>query len=236
MRPRWLTLVVATTLGLVACGSPAVTAPPLGSSSVVSESEARIMRASEQERLAAGEREELQDDPAFGEESLWPSPPPDDLGNFGELSDRLFRGARPTEKGMQTLKAKGVALIVDLENDKKVVERERALAQKYGIGLKSIPMGIFIPPKVAKVDEFLQTVQDPAQGKIYFHCMQGRDRTGTMAFCYRVRVDRWTTGQAFAEMKQFKFHTYLVGLNWFVHWYGDKYGPKAPQTAVAPAF
>jgi hypothetical protein len=214
---------LALTLGLAACGTPAVQTAGLGANAVSPATE-RILSQSEQERFAARDTDTLTDSP-ISEEGIWPSPPPQDLGNFGEVNDHLFRGARPTEKGVQMLKDKGVTLIVNLENDKKAVTTERLLAQKYGIGFKSIPMGIFLPPKLAKVDEFLSLAQDPANGKIYFHCMQGRDRTGTMAFCYRVKVDRWNTEKAYAEMKSFKFHTLLLGLNAFVHWYGGKYGP-----------
>ncbi|MBM3269395.1 MAG: dual specificity protein phosphatase family protein [Candidatus Sericytochromatia bacterium] len=232
---------LALTLGLAACGAPPQTATRLGASVSPAQSE-RILSESEHERYAARDTDELTDDP-LSEEGLWPSPPPGDLGNFGEVNDRLFRGARPTEKGMQMLKEKGVSLIVNLENDKKAVTTERLLAQKYGIGFKSIPMGIFLPPKLAKIDEFLALAQNPASGKIYFHCMQGRDRTGTMAFCYRVKADRWTTDKAYAEMKSYHFHKYLLGLNAFVHWYGAKYGPgsaasapKQPEPAALAAF
>lgn len=228
MRLRWYPLAVAVSLGLAACGGPAVSSVGLGSSQAAG-SETRIMSASEQQRYAAMDTDELTDDP-LSEEGLWPSPPKEDLGNFGELTDRLFRGARPTEKGIQSLKEKGVDLIINLENGKKVVEKERALAEKYGIRFKSVPMGIFIPPKLAKVDDFLATVQDTSNGKVYFHCMQGRDRTGTMAFAYRTKIQKWDTKRAYAEMKSYKFHTYLLGLNAFVHWYGGKFGGKPGET------
>ena len=49
--------------------------------------------------------------------------------------------------------------------------------------------------------------------------MQGRDRTGTGAFCYRVSHDHWTFDQAYAEMKAYHFHTYLLGLQAFIRGY-----------------
>ncbi len=222
---------LALTLGLAACGTPAAPATRLGAGAAPATGTERILSASEQSRLQAQDTDELTDSP-ISEEGLWPSPPQGDLGNFGEVNDHLFRGARPTEKGIVQLKEKGVSLIVNLENGKKAIDTERLLAQKYGIKFKSIPMGIFLPPKLSKVDEFLGLAQDPASGKIYFHCMQGRDRTGTMAFAYRIKVDRWTTDKAYSEMKSFHFHTMLLGLNAFVHWYGKKYGPGAPASTA----
>lgn len=230
MRLRWYSFAIAVSLGLAACGAPGAPSVSLGGSQEVA-AQGRILSASEQQRFAAMDTDELTDDP-LSEEGIWPSPPGEDLGNFGEVTPRLFRGARPTEKGIQMLKEKGVGLIINLENDRKAVERERALAEKYGIRFKSVPMGIFIPPRLAKVDDFLATVEDPANGTVYFHCMQGRDRTGTMAFCYRTKIQKWDTRKAYAEMKAYKFHTMLLGLNAFVHWYGGKYGGKPDE---APA-
>ena len=234
MRLRWYPIAVAVSLGLVACGGPALPSASLGGSLASNGSEEQFVSESVRQAYAAQDSDELSDN-ALSEEGLWPSPPPQDLGNFGELNDRLFRGARPTEKGVQLLKDRGVTLIINLENDKKVVEAERILAEKYGIKFKSVPMGLFMPPKLAKVDDFLATVQDPANVKVYFHCMQGRDRTGTMALCYRTKVEHWTTKKAYDEMKSYHFHTLLLGLNAFVHWYGNKYGGGQAPVTTPPA-
>jgi protein tyrosine phosphatase (PTP) superfamily phosphohydrolase (DUF442 family) len=230
MATRWYVLPLAASLALAACAAPSPSSVSLGARSY---SETDLQSESVQKSLESRDTDELTYDPQLTEEGLFPGPPPGDLGNFGEVNERLFRGARPTEKGIQMLKEKGVNLIINLENNKRVVDTEHLLAQKYGLKFKSIPLGIFLPPKMAKVDDFLSTVADPANGKVYFHCMQGRDRTGTMAFCHRVKVDGWDTKKAYDEMKSYKFHTYLLGLNLFVHWYGGKYGPSAPKTKDA---
>ena len=69
-------------------------------------------------------------------------------------------------------------------------------------------------------------IADPAARPLYFHCMQGRDRTGTAAFTYRVRHDGWNFDQAYTEMKGFHFHTYLLGLQAFIRLYA-KHHPAA---------
>jgi protein tyrosine phosphatase (PTP) superfamily phosphohydrolase (DUF442 family) len=143
-------------------------------------------------------------------------PPDEDLGNFGEVEDTLWRGARPTDKGLEQLAAKGVKTIVNLENDKKAVEHEGAWATAHGIRFVSIPLSVILPPKGEKIDQWLALANDPAARPLYFHCMQGRDRTGTAAFTYRVSHDHWKFDQAYSEMKSFHFHTYLLGLQGYI--------------------
>ena len=217
-------LLAVTLFGTLAgCGKPATVALSGGAASVTPAM--ATMSAARQSELARLDSEELTDRP-LGEvqaDSLWPSPPPDDLGNVGEVDTHLLRGARPTAKGVQMLKERGVGLVISLENDKKVVAAEKAMVEGAGMSFVSLPMGLFLPPGEAKVDRFLGLVRHSEKGKIYFHCMQGRDRTGTMALAYRVRIQGWAFDQAYAEMKQFGFHTYLLGLNGFVRWYGHKY-------------
>lgn len=148
-------------------------------------------------------------------------PPDEDLGNFGEVESTLWRGARPTDKGLEQLAAKGVKTIVNLENDKKAVEHEGAWATAHGIRFVSIPLSVILPPKGDKVDQWLALANDPAARPLYFHCMQGRDRTGTAAFTYRVSHDHWKFDRAYAEMKGFHFHTYLLGLQAYIRHYAS---------------
>ena len=166
------------------------------------------------------------------------SPPPGDLANFGEVAPGIFRGARPTEKGIQMLKDKGVKLIIQLENFKGVVQKEKEWAEKAGIQFVNIPMSVITPPSSAKVQQFLKLVQDPANKPVYFHCMQGRDRTGSMAFVYRISVDGWNYEKSYEEMKRYGFHRYLLGLKFFVWNYARKYAKQelTPTVQTQRAF
>ncbi len=219
-----ITLIMA--LSLVGCGTGMANQPVSQASyqSFGSFSAERVPSESELKRLEAASPDFLIDNaPAEPGADFWPKPPKDDLGNLGKLNDKLMRGARPTEAGMKKLADMGIKTIVSLENDKKVVAQEKAWAEKYGIRFHSIPMSIIVPPKEAKIDQFLAIAQDPAQLPVYFHCMQGRDRTGTMALAYRVKVQNWDYEQAYGEMKSYGFHTYLLGLKVFVKNYAKKY-------------
>jgi protein tyrosine/serine phosphatase len=59
------------------------------------------------------------------------------------------------------------------------------------------------PPK-SMVDKWMQIVNDP-NAKVYVHCKQGRDRTGTMVAIERILNEGYTGEQALAEMKTFGF-------------------------------
>jgi len=229
-----LMLTLAATL--TACGQ--AQAPSLAARANVQQQGMATMSAPRQQELARLDSEDLTDRP-LGEvqaDSLWPSPPPDDLGNVGAVDAHLLRGARPTARGVQLLKERGVVHVISLENDKKVVANEKSMVEGAGMRFTSLPMGLFIPPGEAKVDRFLGMVRHADGGKTYFHCMQGRDRTGTMALAYRVRMQGWSFDKAYAEMKQFGFHTYLLGLNGFVRWYGNKYDHSDVDGALARSF
>ncbi|HEY9764736.1 MAG TPA: tyrosine-protein phosphatase [Chroococcales cyanobacterium] len=192
---------------------------------IPSESEINELSLQSPERLCENAPDEPGVNFKFG-----PKPPAEDLGNFGKLEDSLFRGARPTEKGIEKLAGLGVKLIVSLENSGPVVRQEEAWAKKYGLRFVSLPFGIILPPSEAGVNKFLALAKDPENRPLYFHCMQGRDRTGCMAFTYRVSQQGWNYAEAYAEMVKYKFHTYLLGLRYFLKEYASEHKPAVKQS------
>lgn len=213
---------LALVLLLAGCGvaSPqapksALTTKVAASQKVPSETELKQLELRSPDYLV----EEAAPEPGMQAEGLWPKPPAEDLGNFGKVEDTLWRGARPTEKGLQQLKAQGVKTIVNFENDKTVVQAEETWCKANGVRFVSIPLSVITPPKVSKIDQFLAIANDPAARPLYFHCMQGSDRTGTAAFSYRITHDGWSYDKAYQEMVSYKFHTYLVGLRGFLVWF-----------------
>jgi hypothetical protein len=204
---------------LAGCGAaPAVTATHVaGATSTAQEA---VPSEAELRALEAASPDELIDnaplEPGMSAKGIWPKPPAEDLGNFGKVNDTLFRGARPTDKGLEQLQAMGVKTIVDFENDKKAVAHESAWCMAHGIAFHSIALSVITPPKQAKVEEWLKFAEDTSIQPLYFHCMQGRDRTGTAALTYRMRHDHWTFDKAYAEMKAYHFHTYLLGLQFYI--------------------
>ncbi len=223
---------LALVLLLAGCGTAAPQARVASSTKVAANQV--VPSDAELKRLESRSPDYLVEDaalePGMQAEGLWPKPPAEDLGNFGKVDETLWRGARPTEKGLAQLKSMGVKTIVNFENDKKAVESEAAWCKANGVTFVSIPLSVITPPKVSKVNEFLALANDQASRPLYFHCMQGRDRTGTAAFAYRVSHDGWDYDRAYEEMKSYKFHTYLVGLRGFLIWYAKT---QKPGSSVA---
>jgi len=145
-----------------------------------------------------------------------PTPPAGDLGNFAQLSPGLYRGARPTAKGLCQLKALGIKTVISLENLEQIVDWEKANAKKLGLEFVNLPMSVFSTPSPEQVAAFLKQTETASQKPVYFHCMQGSDRTGSLALVYRMRVMGWTFEKAYAEMQQHGFHEYLLGLQGFI--------------------
>jgi tyrosine-protein phosphatase SIW14 len=128
-----------------------------------------------------------------------------DLPNFGQINDHYYRGAQPTPRQYDDLKAIGVKTIVDLRNDAQAYARQSA--ERDGLRYFNLPLNDKrYPPKDA-ASRFLEIVNDQENWPIYVHCAGGRHRTGAMTAVYRMRVDGWDLNRAYAEMKQYDFYT-----------------------------
>jgi tyrosine-protein phosphatase SIW14 len=140
---------------------------------------------------------------------------PGDLPGFRMVDPGIYAGARPTEKGVEILKQKGIRSILDLEewtfvpNPKQIVN-ERAWAARNGIKFIRVPMRPLQAPSKNQLDRAVLEVLKKANRPIYIHCRQGKDRTGMVVAVYRIRVDGWSTDKAYEEMKARGFHTHRL--------------------------
>lgn len=152
--------------------------------------------------------------------------PQSPLTNFHELEPGLFRGARPGPEGVKRLAAMGVKTIVNFEGPmaKKHWQAEKQLAESLGIRFIHMPMRLIRTPQMDQVQEFHRIAQDPKNRPLYFHCKLGEDRTGTMAYTYRVTVQHWPPEKAWQEMNANGFNHVWVSLRAYVAWYGRKFG------------
>lgn len=117
--------------------------------------------------------------------------------NFHKVSDKLYRGGKPSGRGFASLKAMGVRTVVDLGFYFFEVDnlRDRQLAYVH------IPFYTY-RPKDGDVVRFLRIATDPNSGPVYLHCRKGADRTGMMCAAYRVVVCGWSKDAAIREMTQ----------------------------------
>jgi protein tyrosine/serine phosphatase len=127
------------------------------------------------------------------------------IKNFGQMSERFYRGAQPKEEDYQSLKDLGVNTIIDLRDTP--TDYEKRNTEALGMRYINIPMIDKGYPESAQIEQFLKIANDPATGKFFVHCAGGRHRTGIMGAVYRFTVDGWNYDQVYSEMKNYDFYS-----------------------------
>ena len=126
------------------------------------------------------------------------------IENFGRINSHYYRGAQPLASDYADLAALGIRTVIDLQESDGDANEPR-LVRAAGMTYYRIPMSTHRPPTPDQLGLFFRLVSDPASGPVYVHCQGGRHRTGVMTAAYRMSFDRWTSEQAFREMKQYDF-------------------------------
>ncbi len=125
------------------------------------------------------------------------------IGNFGEVTPELYRGAQPNLVGYRELAKMGVDIVVDLRLTGK--DEESRQLRKLGMQFVSIPWHCYFP-KDKYFARFLTLLRENRGKKIFVHCRYGDDRTGMMIAAYRMVAEGWTPKEARKEMEQYGFH------------------------------
>jgi protein-tyrosine phosphatase len=123
------------------------------------------------------------------------------LPNFAKVSETLYRGGQPDERGFQRLKEMGIKTVVNLRSAHSDDEHLEGLGLNYA----RIKMD-YLRPKDAEIAAFLKLVTSPRHQPVFVHCQHGSDRTGTMVAAYRMVVERWENHRAIEELPVFGFH------------------------------
>ncbi len=138
-----------------------------------------------------------------------------DLPNFAKINKNLYRGAQPSEAGIERLKKEyGIKTIVYLRRDEKRANKEKKLAKAMGITFVHIPMNNWLRPQDPKIRAALAEINKKKNQPIFVHCKRGADRTGTVIAAYRMTHDDYTAKQAMKEAKTF-------GIGWWQVWMKD---------------
>ena len=159
------------------------------------------------------------------------------IDNFGAINSNYYRGAQPGGKDYAALAGAGIKTVIDLQRDGD--ENERQLVENAGMKFVKIGMTTHVPPTPQQIEQFLKTVNDPANQPVYVHCAGGKHRTGVMTAVYRMTQDNWTSDQAFREMKNYKFGADFLHSEFkrFVYGFQPAGGPvqlEAAATKTAP--
>lgn len=147
------------------------------------------------------------------------------IQNFGQMDERLYRGAQPTEEDYKALKELGINTVIDLRKDSEAFSK--STVESLGMKYVNIPMTGWTT-KDESVADFLKVMNDPASGKVYLHCAAGKHRTGLAGAIYRLENYGWDYDTAYKEMKNYEyfsglFHRKIKG---YVKDYYKKFGAE----------
>ncbi len=131
------------------------------------------------------------------------------ITNFGQVTPTLYRGGQPTSEGYRELKQMGIDTVVSFRHEKGENTLERRAVEGLGMRFISLPWHAWDQPGDYEVSQFFTLLGSNPRSKVYVHCQQGRDRTGTMVALYRVAVDHWCPANAVAEMKAYHYHHFF---------------------------
>jgi protein tyrosine/serine phosphatase len=153
------------------------------------------------------------------------------IGNFGKVSDSLYRGAQPDEAGVKNLKSLGVKTIINLRLARGAEPAEAAQARANGILYTNIPFAGVGRPTDAEVAGVLALISN-SPGPVFVHCEHGCDRTGTVIACYRIQHDHWSGDDALLEAEKFGLSRLERGMR---HYIADFAASARNQAGAAPA-
>lgn len=124
------------------------------------------------------------------------------IHNFGQVSERLYRGAKPEGTSIQNLKRLGVGTIINLCLPGELSSQEEVEAQANGITYTNVPFKGMGRPTAEQIQTVLAIIEG-ASGPVFVHCKHGCDRTGTIIACYRIRHDGWSNKSALEEARKY---------------------------------
>jgi tyrosine-protein phosphatase SIW14 len=127
------------------------------------------------------------------------------IGNFGEVTPSLFRGAQPTHEGLEALAKMGIDIVVDGRGNR--TDSEGKEVGRLGMEYVAIPWHCPHPNDDVFV-RFLKVFQENPNKKVFVHCRLGEDRTGMMVAAYRMATQGWTPDEAMQEMHLFGFSSF----------------------------
>lgn len=146
-----------------------------------------------------------------------------ELPRFQQVSERLYRGGQPLDGGLRRLRELGIDTIVNLRGTDASTRAEAVEARALGLNYFNVPLPNWGRPQGERVRRILLIIAAPQNGRVFVHCRDGVDRTGTIVALHRITYQGWNTDDALAEAE-------LRGMRRFQFWmrdYAEDYGRGA---------
>lgn len=157
--------------------------------------------------------------------------PPVGLPHFAQVDEHVYRGGQPSEAGVNSLAKLGIKAVIDLRGAGDRATAEEKQVEALGMKYYSVPLPGLSAPSNTEISTVLALIDDAQNWPVYVHCMRGKDRTGTVIACYRIRHDRWPNARAMKEAQEHGLSRVERGMRSFVL----HYNPTAPSSILAEA-
>ncbi|MBV9761802.1 MAG: tyrosine-protein phosphatase [Acidobacteriaceae bacterium] len=131
------------------------------------------------------------------------NPAAEHVRNFGQVSERLYRGGQPDQRALEELAARQVKLVIDLREPSEGTRHEQQIVEALKMKYINIPFREFGAPTEDQMRRVLWLLVNGDTQKIFVHCWRGKDRTGTVVACYRIQHDGWDNKKALAEAHKY---------------------------------
>ena len=125
-----------------------------------------------------------------------------ELPRFQQVSDRLYRGGQPRDGGLRRLRELGIDTIVNLRGASATTRAEEVEARALGFNYFNVSLPNWGRPQDERVRRILLIIAAPQNGRVFVHCKDGVDRTGTIVALHRITHQGWDTDEALAEAER----------------------------------
>lgn len=155
------------------------------------------------------------------------APKGQDLPNFQQVNERVYRGGQPTAEGFKVLSKLGVKTVIDLQGDSPIKDEE-FLVKAAGMRYINIPMRGMETPTNEHIIQALALMNDANAGPVFVHCHRGADRTGAVIACYRITHDGWDNSKALKEARFYGMSWYQTALQHYVRGFAPTLATVVP--------
>jgi tyrosine-protein phosphatase SIW14 len=122
--------------------------------------------------------------------------------------------------------------VIDLRAAGERSEAEEKHVEALGMKYYSMPMPGLSAPTEVQITTTLALIEDSNNWPVFVHCQRGRDRTGTVIACYRIRHDHWPNDRALTEARDHGLSRVERGMRDFIL----HFNPSLAQSAAPNAF
>lgn len=136
--------------------------------------------------------------------------------NFAAVNDHVFRGGQPEAEGFRELAKDHVTLVLNLREPGPGSEAERRLVEQLGMSYRNVPIPRTSAPTRDEIKQVLAILTPDDNGKVFVHCLRGKDRTGTVIACYRIQHDGWSPQRAAEEARRMGMSHVELGMHAFI--------------------